>query len=1710
MLSTARTTTGRTSRTAVSRRKSVPAIFVGQQALDQLAPLPPKTVRVYIASNITEFQDERDAAVEHVYPALREYCREKHGIEFQAVDLRVSVSSQAQQEELPLHLSLKEIKKCQKLSIGPSFVGFVGQKYGSRSLPEKISHGDYESLELMLTEADRDLDLLQRWYKKDENHVPSVYVLHPPNESNNIAKDEAQQKLRALLAEGIMACVEKGLMRNDTTDKYLLSGPYQFHHLFVTVIEEEINLGLSIEKPDDHCLVFIRNIEDLGFNLRHHKASRFIDLLPVSDEGTMPRVDEESLRRLKAMNNGKIQERLSNDNIIQMFARWSNDDGINCRDHSQYLNKFCDIFQSLMKNLIDRAVVKMRRITNPLSDTILDHLTYCKDMCKVFHGRMDLLQKIQEYINNDNRLPLVIHGACGNGKTSLVAKAFSMTPSWCKTVPDVIVRFASHFSGCVKEILHSILEQLAFLSCAEDTVAPENHSELCQMFVRELSVDAKRPLIVYIDGLDTLTGSSARRLEWLPPKLGKNVKLVLSTSPENNAVLNALMHRLGVDKNYIEVPKFTSKEAMDAMRFYLIKHGRTVTNHQEFVLADALKDGTSPLFMKMVYNIVSTWHSFTKVDSNRLPTSLKMAIDRIFENLEEKYETKVIEHVIGTIATSNGGLGETELEDVLSLDDDLLNMTHQHRLPVVRRIQQSVLASIYDDAALLFMTKHVDSTHIVCWSHAAYGQIARERYLKHETLNTYLNWNVAEYFIGTWGGKEKPFEHDEAMVRKFRFTSSKAKSDRKVPNQPLSIQNKDGSVRYNIRKMRCLPHHLASSGKMDDLDRHVLFNYEFLKSKLTSMSIQHVLDALMLRDSTETRLLAETIKMAKEAIKENIERLAVEISGRLLPLFSTNKSVHFLIRQCDSEGAKENAFIPVLQCFQSPGGPMQYAVDPGFDPKANISFSLARASSEEELVIAKQTTDTCLKIWNVHTGEAKADITMTDAPLYSLRYMNRLIHVLGCDDVISIYNVVGGKHIADINMAEHGKVKHMVVSKDHLAITIDKDGFEGPLVVDIETGLVVQRYKYPVNVCAFSADGKNLLCDSKDKVILHDMISFDVKRTLSLPAGGRAKQLIFRKKELQAFVSLEGDDSLSVYHLDFVDKKADGTLVCTTKANVSDLKLAPKEETKLLFFSGHVLYVLDRDIKEQPKEFSELPDNLNINPKSTYKDADFSFDDELLVALRDSCIVAWIIETGVLIWTMKMSISLCKEIIVSRTHNRVISLSGTNKIQAWNLDRVHEDIDRRIRMLSVAVQDVLIGDLNKVVIALGQDGEEKRHKAVMNMNTGLPTSRFMCDDLILKLSQDGRVLTTLTKYEEFRIWDVIQEQVILCVTFCGKVHRIVFSDDCSRLVVIVVDHLQVPENVAHIYSLMPQFGEIGLERLGQKEIVGNPFLTRHSSLVFLKLVQGKVVLCLHTLLKEREIVYKKSLADFSMHTNTPKKKADDRFVDVRPMGKNSVFALIITAKLENGSPRFVDGIIEGCLNEQMSAYIWNTAKDIIVHHIENFMEPSSDLKSISIAPSGEFAIDNNLKVFFIENGLSPLKISCSSFTGMAVIAKSKFIVFICKEGRSLRAVRIKDGNTVANLDLHATATCLDISNDDATVVIGCHDGRLQIFKLIDIEEETWKLNIKDIPSRQMDFDRKQRNLIRSSRSGRNHHSMKAATQIVMLTNQAQSKACRIM
>ncbi|KAL7638639.1 UNVERIFIED_CONTAM: hypothetical protein RMT77_011211 [Armadillidium vulgare] len=923
--------------------RTVDRIFTG--SLEELPPNSSKIVRIFTSSTFTDMSMERNTLMAEVYPRLKEFCREKHGLEFQVVDMRWGVRDEATDDHMTTELCMREIQNCQRLSMGPNFVFFGGQKYGYRPIPTIILGSEFLLLREALISMGVETTLLDTWYKKDSNAVPFVYILQPISSilvnfnNKRVPKLQAQDqatwwdtlvKMQKLLRKAAQTCYNTHKMDKDIV-----------HNYFMSVTEREVINGiLNVKNNKNSTLALVRYINNINLqNLR--RAANFIDIINRQ-------IDTEAMKLLSNLRDERLAARIDPSNYHTYQVEWIGREGLATETHGEYLQQFCRHFYKGITKLVDRAMRK--EDSSPQGQIIaeiLQHLHACNNSVQVFYGRETELEIAEKYIKGPGNKPLVLHGAGGCGKTSLLAKIAASSFIWLShTKPVLIIRFVGTTpdSTALTPLLTSICHQICYNYMLPFEDIPDDLIPLTAHFKEILNVPTEQqPLMIFLDSVDQITGAAdANRMSWIPTRLPHNVKFVVSAvaeeeDPEISKDFDLLWRMIDTPENFLEVQALGEELAMEIMRKWMETAQRDLNNYQWRVVNNAISHCSLPIFVKLVFAEVCRWKSYSKPQMTVLATNVMDSIMMLFEKTEKQHGKMLVSHALAYITASKNGLSESELEDLISLDDRVLDDVYQYHMPPVRRIPPLLWTRIRNDLPNYLSDCEADGVSVLNWYHRQFKEAAIKRYFTNESLTLYFHSMTADYFWGIWGGgNPKPFKYTEIQRHRFNLKSKDGLADRKVPMQPLIYYNKEGKPsRYNLRKFGEFPYHLVRSGRFEDLYEHVLFNYQWLHAKLCSCPLQAVLadfeDASQfIEDKDQNRelmLVADALRLGGAILSVYPDMLAPQLVGRLLPEMEANPHVKSLLKQCDVEGIEHCGLMPSHHMMHTPGGPLKYSLE---------------------------------------------------------------------------------------------------------------------------------------------------------------------------------------------------------------------------------------------------------------------------------------------------------------------------------------------------------------------------------------------------------------------------------------------------------------------------------------------------------------------------------------------------------------------------------------------------------------------------------------------------------------------------------------------------------------------------------------------------------------------------------------------------------------
>jgi hypothetical protein len=308
----------------------------------------------------------------------------------------------------------------------------------------------------------------------------------------------------------------------------------------------------------------------------------------------------------------------------------------------------------------------------------------------------------------------------------------------------VIIRFlgVTPLSSDIRRPLISIIQQICILyqielSCSIlNSLTIEKLKEQLEYIFTQIPTNEQ--LILLFDSIDQLQVENYDCSKWLPANYPSNIKYILSTIPlitERKShtetieykILEGLQSFLGDDIALIEITTLDERQAQETFQWWLERDRRRLTSLQMSWLQPKLVPYTplpsafdepepTPLFLSLLYDMTLTWHSFDDKCDLRLPfiKTTQKAIESLYQRMSKKHGNVLFRRAM-TYLQLAGGLNETELEDMLSADNTVLQSIFLHYLPPydVFRLPGTLWIRIRNDMHKYLVEKEVDNTNVI-------------------------------------------------------------------------------------------------------------------------------------------------------------------------------------------------------------------------------------------------------------------------------------------------------------------------------------------------------------------------------------------------------------------------------------------------------------------------------------------------------------------------------------------------------------------------------------------------------------------------------------------------------------------------------------------------------------------------------------------------------------------------------------------------------------------------------------------------------------------------------------------------------------------------------------------------------------------------------------------------------------------------------------
>ena len=1474
---------------------------------------------------------------------------------------------------------------------------------------------------------------------------------------------------------------------------------------------------LSSSESPSSFHVFSREIVDLKNYIKHPLASKFIDLR-FDDTNRAFEIDPTSFSLLRDLKQRKLATHLPADNRHNFSILWRFEEGVSVREHESYIHSLLTRFKVNMTDLIDRFARQQVEVNlPPIIDEIVQHWLVVRNRTRNFIGREDLLEVVQSYVTSYDTQPLVLFGESGSGKTATMSRAASLvgtrevtlyfacklvfhrmnsfqTRQWVSGDCLVVARFIGSTveSFDTRQLLYNICQQIAIFLQQPRDVIPNEYKDLQQHFFEAVdSFPEEKTLVLYIDSLNMLVPQfNAHYLYWIPKVLRENVKVIVSTLPETHGLLARLRNEVvQSENNFIEIPPLPIDSCVQLLQEQLQVLSRCLHEDQLAQVRECFSECSYPLYVDLMLNEVKGWSS--SFEPSHLPTNMTDFTHHFLSKLELKHGRVFASRAAAYLTASTTGLSDCEMEDVLSLDDDVINeyFTHAQRWSKVRRLPSIKWIRYKNDISSFLVTKETECVKVSYWSHPMFVDVIKKRYLHDEQVRAQVHSALADYNLGVWFEKKKPFK---CIINGASFGGNErylhtGTALRYVASQPLTFVGDGDVTRYNKRKYEQVPRHLYLAGRLDELNSLVLFNYNFLYNKTKALSLEHILADFVLNPGVEATLVERALRDAQPFMEVNIDNMPAELTGRLLCYYTTHPNIRKLIQECDTAGLSQCALIPNFPYHQVPGSPLRYTIE-----CQNKPTNLCLHGDDSRHVLVKNPDEKLVRVFDLATGEHARDISMT---IGEMTLTPNGLYAIVEDHVqhksIKIHSVEDGRYLGQLlptaflqlRAEESFRISKLSVSDSFLCFTVTTIGGKSErvgstlCVADVEFCKFIDKIQLSAksSVCEVTPDSRYVVCNSAETLLVFDLCTLE--ETSSTPLSYRPSKLVFTQDATKAF---HGNNFERKVHGIILKN---GTIEVTFKIpcedqlkddTIQDLIVSQNQDMLLIVAHNHLL-VYSISTEKITSHF-ERPDDVPVEfklPRSHYRNITFSLaafspDNKFVIASIFRNVYIWNLSNNKLLTSLQAPVGIIHNMLVPRDRGQIVTrLERTCTLHVWSLG----DAIGHVGMLDRLTSQVTLMRFSKDG-KLGFIGcADSDEIGVLDMTSGTLIDLLTHESTVtdFNVTPDGKYLMTSlidAKQGAFnKIWHVESRRVIY--EFGHVAARIIPMTSQNSMLTLMqdADKFKLPFRISQLNFKDAAFEQFQCDAL-LPFIVSDAFVTPKDRYLVVLSAEDYDETRAHYVNPTICAVALQSNVDIARYTARDLHEITcmRRILHVRPYA-NSEYSVIVVYTNE---PDIADDDDERKSRGYDFAFgllIFDVAAGVAVQVIEDFVPPKTPIDQLIFNRDARFCIDHESNVFEMANGFYTRQLLRDSKVHPRLLAlQDRVLVYFDK--CYLFVIRVRDGKCIGNVNVHGQISAVGVAYDERTLVVGCEDGALLSYVIIEEAVENAEQVLESVYTRQ--------------------------------------------
>ncbi|XP_070178227.1 NACHT domain- and WD repeat-containing protein 1-like [Littorina saxatilis] len=688
----------------------------------------------------------------------------------------------------------------------------LNSKIGWR-LPTTIGTTDFQDLHKKLGEKNpKAAQALSETYTLDENNIPPAYRLLPvPGVANHLEK---RQELFDELCH---------VVTESQDEMYMNEG-------FPTEITTALahHAGMS-----DNIIVTHRTIYNLPKDKTHPVNKLFLD---IDTEGE---TNQHLLKKHRYLNT-RVERIVSNECIMKWSLSWEEMEMALEGQQTPQVTSLCQKLENKLKAAVERISERQASVNPYLAEGLPPVL--CQELVMHAHKQQQLLTNIKDMphivepalqqLYSNPSVPLVLQGPVGSGMQTV--GSFLALQEAKRDLPRLVaLRFMTLTpeSQTVMAALFTILEQVSIAFGVNKVFKDIKSLSLLEMIASIAACTTKEVVSIILCSVQWGMLGRGNEVEWIQQKLPPNVHLIVLTNCPT----------LSQNISAVQIPPMKPEQVEKFLLDRLKSKNRCLTKNQHDAVISVLSKNPLPVLAVLVAELATEWTSDTVQRPEELPTSMEEALVHLFKQAEKVVGVESVARILSYLSTAKFGLSDSELEDVLAMDDTLLSSIYPDRCPKVRRCPLSIWLYLKHKFAAVLDIAYVYGHRVYRWQRQVTGALVLESY---DINPVPLHMLLTEYFRGKWASEPKPLPDPDNPEQTVAVPCA-------VIEQPNCFNRNT-----NCRKFLCLLYHMLQGISMPSEQglherrcaaaKQHLLDIRWLVTKLDATSLVQLLDDLQM------------------------------------------------------------------------------------------------------------------------------------------------------------------------------------------------------------------------------------------------------------------------------------------------------------------------------------------------------------------------------------------------------------------------------------------------------------------------------------------------------------------------------------------------------------------------------------------------------------------------------------------------------------------------------------------------------------------------------------------------------------------------------------------------------------------------------------------------------------------------------------------------